>query len=655
MKRNFMLLLCIIALAVTCFVSCQEEHTHTFSSDWANDATSHWHAATCEHGEIKDSLASHVDANEDGACDVCAYDVKHSHTFESEWSFDDNNHWKSATCSHSNEKGEFSLHSDEDVDGSCDVCKGHVHNVNGAGYCSFVDCGKKIKEVDETDLSSLVNAVLCQQYLVNGGHISYDFQGPSNTSPDYVANKLDTVDYIFGKDDYTYIKVVTESVNAGVSGNGVYETWHQRTGPEDTFGVYLEDDLPLALDMSNVDKLRGYFIALSTLAGDYGAESTLYALYEAAIADSTDDLIVYPDTSENKITFKYSYKTVFVNTTDVTTETGKDVVHNVNFFEVQVTFNYSDDFALTGFEILVDCYTNDPGTADGYGFLEPDVDLDYDPDTDTVTLRENALPNTYTIVLTQTLGERTEENPNPKSKFIPESFDLYLGIDDETGDLLNKYEGADIEVEVRDIINLYVGTCYPSGTSLHFAPECVSFKLYKYDLSTDSYYEIENITDYMNEVAVAEFTFAGSQRSFFVIPKEEGLFKFEISLFDSIVYEISIRVGFVEEKVELGENQFAVNVRDTYEWSNEVVFTASDAGTYYFNIPAGIGFVNADAFDAAEETPATDDSPEPYFDFQQHGNENGGSFSVTLAAGESIRFYVSGAQRGTYVISYYVF
>ena len=35
------------------------QHTHTYSTEWESDATEHWHAATCEHTELKDSKAAH--------------------------------------------------------------------------------------------------------------------------------------------------------------------------------------------------------------------------------------------------------------------------------------------------------------------------------------------------------------------------------------------------------------------------------------------------------------------------------------------------------------------------------------------------------------------------------------------------------------------
>ena len=45
----------ILAFAM---IGCQTDtdtHEHTYSTDWTSDATSHWHAATCEHTtEVKD-------------------------------------------------------------------------------------------------------------------------------------------------------------------------------------------------------------------------------------------------------------------------------------------------------------------------------------------------------------------------------------------------------------------------------------------------------------------------------------------------------------------------------------------------------------------------------------------------------------------------
>ncbi len=48
-------------------------HEHTFSEAWSSDANSHWHAATCEHGDEKQDLGAHDDFMVDGYCDICQY------------------------------------------------------------------------------------------------------------------------------------------------------------------------------------------------------------------------------------------------------------------------------------------------------------------------------------------------------------------------------------------------------------------------------------------------------------------------------------------------------------------------------------------------------------------------------------------------------
>ena len=684
MKKKLILFICIISLIAVALASCEKKCDHTFSEKWYSDATQHWHPATCEHAETERAdLANHVDADENGLCDVCEYDVKHTHTYESDWTITDTHHWKAATCSHVDMKDSYSTHSDEDLNGACDVCSGHVHNVNGAGYCKYSDCGKKVRDIDETSLDDLVNAVFEQKKLVNGGTIDYSFTGRSNVSADYEVLRNELVTYIFGKDNYTHTNVSTNVNNGGVEGSGTLETWHQLMGADQVFGVVSQDGEDLVLDMSDTGKLNGYYIALSTLAGDYGVEETLYALYEAAISETTNELTVIPDTAANKVTFKYNYKTVIINESEIavgdeTTPAGS-IVYNVNQFEVEVTFTYDDDFALTSLMIAVDCYTNDPGLADGYGFLYPDADIVYDPETDTVTFVEyvqvknenpgegepeyiwvayptdKRTPDTYVINVTQTVGQRIEENPNSQSKFVPENFDLFFKLNDEDGTLENKYKGSMIQAKVRETIHLYVGNCTPDGTSIHFTHQMVSMKAFRNGV------EIQNFDAYDNEQVYAVFTFSGEQRMFMFIPKMDGLFKFEIYLGDKELYEIEVSVGIVEDEYfELEDNEFLVKVTESYTWGNEVTFTATEAGKYYFNVPAGIGFMNADQYDAYLEEVQNNNSlqeiqaPSAYFDFQVSGKENGGSFYIVLEEGQSIRFYVIGKTVGSYVISYSV-
>ena len=662
MKRNLAFLLCIAMLVLVCLASCESDCEHTFSAEWYNDETHHWHPATCEHAETeRGNYEPHADADEDGVCDVCELPVGHIHTFEDVWQSTETHHWKNPTCSHTDEMGEYSTHSDENQDGVCDVCSSHVHKVNGVGYCDH--CGEQIKEIDETKLEDLVPAVFYRRYLVNGGYIDYSFTGRSNTSVSFTASKQDLVSYIFGKDNYTNIKVNTHTVNGGNEASGTFESWHELDGADSAFGVYIEDDGELTLDIAEVNKLNGHYIALSTLAGDYGVEATLYALYEAAMSDTTKNLKVEYNTEGNKVTFAYNYDTLIVNSNNIVVgDEAGNTVHNANYFAVEVTFTYTDEFALTSLDITVDVYTTDPGTADGAGFLYDDVDIQYDPDTETYYFvkydydkqefvpADSATPDTYVISVTQTIGERTEENPNHKQKYVPDNFNLYLNID-EDGNLSNKLKG-DVSMNVGDVVNFYVGDCTPAGTSLHFAADAVSIKLYKDGAL------IEDAEDYMNTTAVAMFTFAGSQRSFFVVPKADGAYKFEIYLAGKLLKTINIYAGIVNvEDVVTKDNEFAVVVTEKYEWANKVSFTATETGKYYFNLPAGVGVIDADKYDVALNTPATDDGPEPYFDYNNAKNNDGtynpGSFSLQLEAGQTVNFYINSVKKGVVIISFF--
>jgi len=47
-----------------------EPHHHTFATEWTSDETNHWHAATCGH-DVTDSKAEHSFVNE--VCTICEY------------------------------------------------------------------------------------------------------------------------------------------------------------------------------------------------------------------------------------------------------------------------------------------------------------------------------------------------------------------------------------------------------------------------------------------------------------------------------------------------------------------------------------------------------------------------------------------------------
>ena len=95
-------------------------HEHTFFSEWSKDNTYHWHAATCEHTDVKGDLNPHdyndwviddeATTTETGLkhriCKVCGYTQSevipvHVHTFDTtKWEKDSFTHWNPSTCGH---------------------------------------------------------------------------------------------------------------------------------------------------------------------------------------------------------------------------------------------------------------------------------------------------------------------------------------------------------------------------------------------------------------------------------------------------------------------------------------------------------------------------------------------------------------------------
>ena len=51
-------------------------HTHTYSAEWTQGETTHWHGSTCEHVGLKSDEAAHVDSDDNGKCDVCDYGMR---------------------------------------------------------------------------------------------------------------------------------------------------------------------------------------------------------------------------------------------------------------------------------------------------------------------------------------------------------------------------------------------------------------------------------------------------------------------------------------------------------------------------------------------------------------------------------------------------
>ena len=100
------------------------EHTHSYGSDWKNDADNHWHECSC--GDKKDTAAhtagewvidtpatTTTSGSKHKECTVCGYVMEtgtipatgtgHTHNYGSDWKSDSTNHWKECSCGDKND------------------------------------------------------------------------------------------------------------------------------------------------------------------------------------------------------------------------------------------------------------------------------------------------------------------------------------------------------------------------------------------------------------------------------------------------------------------------------------------------------------------------------------------------------------------------
>ena len=97
-------------------------HTHSYGTDWVEDVTNHW--KQCTGCGAKANTAKHADLNNTGKCDVCGYVMTtaagHTHTYGSDWTETFAQHYKECTtCGY---KTEIAAHADLNNSGLCDVC-----------------------------------------------------------------------------------------------------------------------------------------------------------------------------------------------------------------------------------------------------------------------------------------------------------------------------------------------------------------------------------------------------------------------------------------------------------------------------------------------------------------------------------------------------
>ena len=198
---TFLAAFVLLIFSVTMFTACgknnnNHDHTHTYATEWSKDETNHWHAATCEHktekkdvavhtwnsGEITTSATEETEGVKTFTCTVCKQTktetipaTGHTHTYATEWSKDETNHWHAATCEHKTEKKDVAAHVyDDENDASCNVC-GYERVAKENGITFNISA----RTYDKTEQGLTTN-----EYSIKGGTVSsveYKVKGAEDT------------------------------------------------------------------------------------------------------------------------------------------------------------------------------------------------------------------------------------------------------------------------------------------------------------------------------------------------------------------------------------------------------------------------------------------------------------------------------------------
>ena len=142
------------------------EHTHSYGSEWKNDADNHWHECSC--GDKKDTAAhtagewiidTPATATAVGTkhkeCTICGYTMatetipaigggEHTHSYGSEWKYNADNHWHECSCG---DKADKAAHDFKWI-----VDKEATATQNGSKHeeCKVCGCKKAAVEIPAT-------------------------------------------------------------------------------------------------------------------------------------------------------------------------------------------------------------------------------------------------------------------------------------------------------------------------------------------------------------------------------------------------------------------------------------------------------------------------------------------------------------------------
>ncbi len=247
-------LLVLVCMLLSLGLTACDSHTCAFGEGWAYDATNHYHTCTCG---AKSGTAAHADANNDGACDVCAIIMSNTHVFDKEWESDATNHWHAALCGH------------DVIDGK------EAHTPNAIGKCSV--CGYTVSAPTITSISDALDIAAFTQGSVRNGLLS------STLTVESADSWSGYESYV----DYTWYEQAENYLHTFETGDKMH-----------TYYTVGKDDTVFALVVGNGDTYVDEYATIENLGGPrfygllgnydttyYGAISVIEALYEMASAN----------------------------------------------------------------------------------------------------------------------------------------------------------------------------------------------------------------------------------------------------------------------------------------------------------------------------------------------------------------------------------
>ncbi|MBO4982732.1 MAG: hypothetical protein J6D23_01620 [Clostridia bacterium] len=307
MKRFLYLALCLlIALSMTlCFVACDDEEQSEEPKPSSSSST-----AGSVNNDNNNNDDEDGENNGDNTGDNTEDVVVHEHTFATEYSYDEENHYYAATCEHSDEKSGVEAHS-YDAAGNCKC-----------GYFKLPEITSVAQaiEIAKANAGKLVTSTMTT--IAAGNYSGMTTYGAVWTE---------------FNDDFVRIIAVNEYVNQ-------YFYAYDKNG--DVFGVFVQVPFaPQVDENTSEESMKGYRFTFD-FADDYetavcGVEAFIEALYNMALASAEEGTVV-GTVDNNSFTFSLTVNdTTTANVVFTVNEEG--VISNANI-AIETTYEYGTSY-----------------------------------------------------------------------------------------------------------------------------------------------------------------------------------------------------------------------------------------------------------------------------------------------------------------------